>query len=251
MRLLVRSGRALYLQLIDAIRLDIETGIYKAGESLPGERQLMQIYGVSRPTVRHSVGELAREGVLIRQHGKGTFVNPRIAERRPVLELYGLLEELKMWGHETEVRFIGSGVQVVSADIARQLEISGSEKIFHYKRLILADGRPLLFTTTHVSQSVKRLFEYNRIDITQDVVYEKLERSGYKITEATQDMWVGSPTEEEARHLDYDIEKNVFILFRTTYIGEGKPIMASRAVYRPEYTLRLRLRRGRHSASGA
>lgn len=246
MRLLDRSGRALYLQLMDAIKLDIETGIYKAGESLPGERQLMQIYGVSRPTVRHAVGELAREGVLIRQHGKGTFVNPRVHERRPVLELYGLLEELQMWGHQTDVRFIGSAAQAVSPDIARQLEIPNNEKVFYYKRLTFADGRPLLFTTTHLSQSVMRMFEYIGIDVAQDVVYEKLERSGYRITEATQDMWVGPPTEEEARHLEYDAQKNVFILFRTTYIGEGKPIMASRAVYRPEYTLRLRLRRGRN-----
>ena len=231
---------------MEAIKLDIETGVYKVGMPLPGERQLMQIYDVSRPTVRHAIGELAREGVLLRQQGKGTFVNPRTTERRPVLELYGLVEELQVWGHQTEIRFIGSTVQTAAADMIRQLELGKGEKVFAYKRLIYADRRPLLFTTTHVSLGVKRLFDYHGIDVTRDVVYEKLERSGHRITEATQDMWVGLPTEEEAQHLQYDADKGLFILFRTTYVGEGQPVMASRAVYRPEYTLRILLRRGRH-----
>ena len=93
---------------------------------------------------------------------------------------------------------------------------------------------------------VKKLFDFHGIDVTRDTVYEKLERSGHRITEATQDMWVGLPTAEEAEKLQYDAKRELFILFRTTYVGEGKPLMTSRAVYRPEYTMRLLLRRGRN-----
>ncbi len=56
---------------------EIESGTRLSGEAFPSERQLLQQFGVSRPTLVRSLQELVREGYLVRKQGKGTFVAPR------------------------------------------------------------------------------------------------------------------------------------------------------------------------------
>ena len=68
----------LYQQLKQRLRDEIERGDYKPGDQLPAEPELIQQFGVSRITVRQALSDLAAEGLVVRRHGKGTFV----AERR-------------------------------------------------------------------------------------------------------------------------------------------------------------------------
>ncbi len=44
------------------------------GDQLPTEPVLCEEYGVSRMTVRRAVEELIRDGLLVREQGRGTFV---------------------------------------------------------------------------------------------------------------------------------------------------------------------------------
>ncbi|MET0136573.1 MAG: winged helix-turn-helix domain-containing protein, partial [Kibdelosporangium sp.] len=47
------------------------------GEVLPSERNLSEELGVSRPTLRAAMSDLARDGLLVREHGRGTFTGVR------------------------------------------------------------------------------------------------------------------------------------------------------------------------------
>ncbi|WP_022721714.1 FCD domain-containing protein [Rhodopseudomonas sp. B29] len=46
-----------------------------AGDRLPSERQLAADFGVSRPTLREAIRQLASRGVLVSRRGGGTFVS--------------------------------------------------------------------------------------------------------------------------------------------------------------------------------
>lgn len=81
MKLNTHSSTPLYMQLKQAITEDINKGVYTPGEKLPIETDLCDIYGVSRITVRKAVLDLVEEGLLIRQQGKGTFVQYPKAKR--------------------------------------------------------------------------------------------------------------------------------------------------------------------------
>lgn len=58
-----------------ALVTGILDGAYAPGSSLPGERELAQALGVTRPTLREALGRLARDGWLTIQQGKPTRVN--------------------------------------------------------------------------------------------------------------------------------------------------------------------------------
>lgn len=66
--------QALYLQLCDIYRKKIINGEYKVGERIESEKEIQDLYGVSRITVRQAVDALEKEGYLIKKRGLGTFV---------------------------------------------------------------------------------------------------------------------------------------------------------------------------------
>jgi GntR family transcriptional regulator len=69
------SGQPLYLQLMQQIRLAIETGVLQPGEGLPGVRTLAQQLVISPNTVVKAYSELEHEGLLELRHGSGAYVS--------------------------------------------------------------------------------------------------------------------------------------------------------------------------------
>lgn len=61
-------------QLYSEISKQIKSGKYKPGNRIPPELQLSEMYNVSRVTVRNAIQQLVDEDLLIKKHGKGTFV---------------------------------------------------------------------------------------------------------------------------------------------------------------------------------
>ena len=69
------DGRPMYLQIIDQIRLRIAVGDWQPGFKLPSIRELAVATRVSVITVKRAYQELEKEGVIVTQQGKGSFVS--------------------------------------------------------------------------------------------------------------------------------------------------------------------------------
>ena len=79
MKSLVNQNSAipLYRQVADNLLSRIQAGEWQENDKLPSEFMLIQEFNVSRITIRAALSELVDNGVLIRSHGRGTFVAPR------------------------------------------------------------------------------------------------------------------------------------------------------------------------------
>src|SRR5258708_20167081 len=87
----------LYYQLKEVLRQQIRAGHLAPHTAIPSEPELVTRYHVSRATVRQALTELVHEGLLYRQHGKGTFVcEPRV--QQTLSELTSLSEDLRRRG---------------------------------------------------------------------------------------------------------------------------------------------------------
>lgn len=64
-----------YRKLYEILRKHIVEGVYKEGDLLPSENELCRVYGMTRPTVRQSLGALANDGYIIKHQGKGSIVH--------------------------------------------------------------------------------------------------------------------------------------------------------------------------------
>src|SRR5579864_9403941 len=86
-----------YAQVVAEIKSRIERGEYRPGSLLPSEHQLVDGFGVSRPTIVKALASLRQDGWIDTQQGRGSFVRGRPAlagaERtRPAQNVLGLPE---------------------------------------------------------------------------------------------------------------------------------------------------------------
>ena len=71
-----KSGKAVYLQLVDQVKLAAASGVVQAGEPLPAIRPLAEELRVNRNTVAKAYVELERQGIIETVAGKGCFLRP-------------------------------------------------------------------------------------------------------------------------------------------------------------------------------
>ena len=97
---LSQTGGPLYQQIVNQLKAKIAVGEWVAGAEIPSIRQLAADLRVSVITVKRAYLELEHAGIIITQHGKGSFVaadastGPEIFEK----EMVGHLEEAARLG---------------------------------------------------------------------------------------------------------------------------------------------------------
>ncbi len=89
----------------DRIREDILTGHHRAGDHLPGERELSAQLGVSRLTLRSAIARLEAEGLVRAVHGAGNLVMDY--RESGTVDLLGYLARLAFEGRIVPVAVLG------------------------------------------------------------------------------------------------------------------------------------------------
>lgn len=99
----------LYAQIVDQIRQAIIQGALKPGQALPTVRHLAVELRINLHTVAHAYAELAREGLVAVQRGRGTFVqglseppDPQERSRRLLRIIHTALGEAAALGYQPE-----------------------------------------------------------------------------------------------------------------------------------------------------
>lgn len=76
-------GDSLVMQIVHALRREIEAGVVKPGDKLPSEAELTRLHSVSRAVIREAVAILRHEGMLEARRGVGVFVSDAERSDRP------------------------------------------------------------------------------------------------------------------------------------------------------------------------
>lgn len=63
-----------YRKLYEILRKHIVNGVYAEGDLLPSENELCAAHGMTRPTVRHALETLVKDGLIMKKQGKGSIV---------------------------------------------------------------------------------------------------------------------------------------------------------------------------------
>ncbi len=134
----------LYYQLKEVLRQQIRAGHLAPHTAIPSEPELVARYHVSRATVRQALTELVHEGLLYRQHGKGTFVcEPRV--QQTLSELTSLSEDLRKRGKRPGGLLLVSELVRGNEAIRKSLQLTDEEQAIHLERLRTADDLPIAY----------------------------------------------------------------------------------------------------------
>jgi len=101
-----KTGKPVYLQLVDQIRYAAASGGLRAGEPLPSIRPLAEELRVNRNTIAKAYAELENQGVIETIPGKGCFLKPNSSPfTKPVRQklLLKEIDEAVVTAHHLQV----------------------------------------------------------------------------------------------------------------------------------------------------
>jgi len=232
----------LYVQIKEQLEFQIRDGVYPIGSRLPSERELAQIFKVSRMTARQALQFMAQEGIVDSSTGKGTYVlMPKI--ERQLRSLTGFSQEMQQRGLAQSSQVQKAIVEQANYEVAKLLQIPYTSEIVILDRVRLANNRPLGLEYAHLVHDLCRGILENH-DFSHDSLYKVLrEEYGLELTWADQTIEARLPSTIECKLLGIDRQTPVICMIRVTYTKQNRPIEYVRSSYRgDEYQLHAILR---------
>ena len=111
---LSQTGGPLYQQIMNQLKAKIAVGEWVAGEEIPSIRQLAADLRVSVITVKRAYLELEHAGLIVTQHGKGSFVAADVAAGPEIFEQ-------EMVSHLEEAARLGTTMGMSEREIVSRL----------------------------------------------------------------------------------------------------------------------------------
>lgn len=224
------SDRAVYKQIADHLRQEIQDGTYGAGEQLPSEAELVRRYDVSRLTVRRALGILAGEGLTVSAHGRGVFVRGRPPVRRLASDRFArhhrekgkaaFMVEMEQAGMQMESQVLEIARRAAPAEIASLLGISTRQEVIVRRRRYLGDGYPLEIATSYIPVDVGGGTAVEEENPGPGGIYARIEEAGFELTRFTETIRVRVAEDSEVRALGLSAGAPVMRLVRTAYSGD-------------------------------
>jgi GntR family transcriptional regulator len=223
----------LHYQLKEVLQEMIENEVLKPGESIPTERELCEIQGISRMTVNKAIMSLVNEGLIYREQGKGTFVSIEKVNHE-ISRLKGFTEQMKENGVVSKTKMLSFKVIEATKQYRFELKIPKEEsKVIEIKRLRFSDEEPVAIETAWIPY-----YLFN--DMTKEMIENKSlyailrEKYGYHPYKAKQTIEPIMLNEYESKLLNQENRALALIFRRTTYLENEVPIEYTKAIYRSD-----------------
>ncbi|GAC1393175.1 MAG: GntR family transcriptional regulator [Ktedonobacteraceae bacterium] len=222
----------LYHQLKQIVRSEIERGIYKPGDRLPAEPELIQKYGVSRITVRQALTELENEGTVVRRHGKGTYVAERRIEQ-DLVRLTDFVEDMHLAGLVPSSQVLAFVHEAANPQVAAALNLSTDEEVIRVDRLRLANDLPIAYDTTWLPLRFGMLLSQEML--THETIYHILEtRYSIPVEAGIFHITAAMATVEQARMLDIASGTALLLIQRISCTASELPVYIQERYYRTD-----------------
>lgn len=234
-----------YHQIYLVLREQLHEGRFADG--FPGELALMQQFGVARVTVRRALEQLASEGLISREPGRGTrALDLGASQAAPHgqagqrAQLTGLLENLVSMGLKTSVNVLEVELVTASASVAIALQLKAGDPVQKAIRVRSTREGPVSHITTYVPADIARKF--GRRELARKPILMLLEESGVKVGRAHQTISARLADVMVAQHLDVAVGSALLAVRRLVYDDQDRPIQWLHGLYRPdryEYEMQL------------
>lgn len=127
-----------YMKIINYVKREILAGALKPGDQLLPERELAEILGVSRNSVREGLRTLDNMGVIKSFHGSGNYIAGNFEETlTEVMTFMYMLKDMD-YDHITEFRYALEW-QAMNLAVRQATDQQRQKMQEYYKKLITAD----------------------------------------------------------------------------------------------------------------
>ena len=185
-----------YEEIVENVKEMIEKDRLKSGEKLPGERELAEVFRVSRSSVREALRSLESQGLLESRQGDGTYI-----ARQPVESLVNPLAAVIFTEKDSQMelfemrRLIEPQIAYLAAERATEEEIARLEEALVLQEQAIAKGE--------TGTEVDKLFHYLMAEVTKNKVLLRLTDHMRELLAESREKYLqvaGRPEKSIARH---------------------------------------------------
>lgn len=221
----------LHVSISETLRQQIDTGKYGPGEKLPSEHQLMEIFEVSRITVRQAIANLVNQGLAKSQQGKGVFVTPQKKVAYSLSSPLVLLEQ-DLASKGIELTFENLTFRKVRPPAKVQTLLNLTEKsAYLQKKLLYMDS---MVGAVDISYIVPALGKRFGPELKQYMTFPTLEREAITIESIEATIECTRADYETSGHLEVPLGYPL-IVYRYTALTRGQqPILHGETISRAD-----------------
>lgn len=219
-----------YVQLRKRIEkaMDPETGILPPGASLPSEREIASLTGLSRVTVRNAIQALVEAGTVVQRQGSGTFVTEK-AQRveQSLSHLTSFSEDMARRGMKSTSVWLERSICLPSPEETMALALSANDSVARISRLRMADDRPMAIERAALPVDILP----NPIAVTSSL-YDVLEQDGNRPIRAIQKISAINLAMDDADLLGVAEGAAGLRIERVSYLPSGRVAEFTKSIYR-------------------
>ena len=210
---------------------------------------------MTRTTARVAVALLKGEGLVVSEHGKGSYVRPRPTVRRLGSDRFArrhreegkaaFVAEVEAAGSKPSVDRIAITEERPTSDVAGRLGLRSNQKVVVRRRRYLIDGHPVELATSYIPASLARGTAITEANTGPGGIYARLEEAGHRLDHFDEQVRARMPLPDEVQALHLAPGVPVFHLVRTAYDTDCLAVevcdtVMSSDVYQLDYELPAR-----------
>ena len=220
------SFSPLYQQIKGLVLQSLQAGEWKPGDLIPSEFELAARYKVSQGTVRKAIDELAKEHLLIRRQGKGTFVATH-AEQQVQFRFLKLKPDNPGLGQPgpAQRHIIDCTRLRAPPEVSRILSLRASEFVYQVRRVLAFDDVPTIFEDIWLPGSTFKGLTAERLSKDTRPMYAMFESDfGIRMVRAQERIRAVLPSPEVCAHLKVNEKTPLLRVERMSFTYHDSPM---------------------------
>ena len=218
-------------EAVELIECYLQTNDIPPHGKLPAEREMCEMWGLNRTTLRAAIRRLTEMGKLYSLKGSGTYVAPPKLERN-LQDAKSTTESVRGDGRQLKTTVLESEVILADHYISEKLQVPEETRVLFMRRLRIMDGVPYMIEANYVNLSLcPRLIDH---DFTKESLYRLLSYyHGFPFS-GEESIGITYATESEARQLRIDEGGSLFFLTGIARDYNNVPVEFFKSVARPD-----------------
>ncbi len=200
----------------------------RPGQRLPSDADLCDEFGVSRMTARHAMSQLADEGLVRRDPGRGTFVAEPPTHRRANF-LMTFSREMRRQGRVPSSRIVELRVRPPTDPERAALRLGRGAEVVELRRVRLADREPMAVETAVLT--ARCLEAVMAADLESGSLHEALISDGVVPTRGKSTIRAEAAGRDDAGLLGVRAGAPMLVERRLIYDQRGRPIERTESRY--------------------
>ena len=228
----MKNNQPMYRQIADIIKNKITEGIYENNSIIPGEKQLMDEFDVSRVTIRKALEMLKEKGFVQSRPGFGTYVSYVDTSHYKFTSLKSFTSEMKEIGKNTNTIYSILKKTKATKDLAKLFRCQMGDLLYYLERVRGDNLEPIVVSETYLKLDIvlpdTQKFLYGSL-------YQYLMKNGIMFASMKEELYARLPKKSIAKTLKITEEKPVLVRERYAYTKDNALVEYTTNYYNSEH----------------